>query len=205
MLTLEEGTILVRTARKAFFSLLEQNESLETLQRVSSRLEEKRGAYVRVGVFAGQGPNEQEIILGFTGYPMPNRSLYQSVIDASEAIAVRTVLLPEERNKISFEVTALSAPKALKAETPGQIAAMVKLGRDALMVSSGLNRAMVLPQTAVKSCRNEAEFLSECCMAAGLIADAWLTMPEISLLTFEAQIFREIDDDKKVLEICPPR
>lgn len=203
MLTIEDGTVLVKAARKAFFTYFDHDKNTGPPQHIPIRLMDKIGAYVRVGRFAEHGRNESEMILGFTGYPMPYRSLYQSVIDASVAIAVRTYSRPSEEREISFEVTVLSPPEALKAAQSIHIADRLKIDRDALMVASGFRKAIILPQTATGKCRNEAELLGEACMAVGLMADAWLTKtsPEIGLYRFEAQIFRETGAEKDVIEI----
>jgi uncharacterized protein (TIGR00296 family) len=202
MLSLEEGTFLVKVARIAFFTYVDQKRSFIAPAPTSSKFEEKTGAYVRVGTFAGQKRNERDIILGFTGYPMPLKSLYQSVIDASTAIAARSLQPPSRCSDISFEVTALSLPEQLKALDPVRMASQIKLGRDALMIGTlELKKAIILPQTAVKICRNEVELLGECCTAAGLMADAWLTSPEIGFYKFQAQIFRERELTKQVMEI----
>ena len=156
-----------------------------------------------MGRFTETGQNEPDLILGFTGYPIPYRSLYQSVLDASVAIAVRTPNPPPDDNAILFEVTALSPPETLKQTRSVNMSYGLKVNRDALMVASGFTKAIILPQTAVSKQWNQVELLGECCTAAGLMADAWLTKasPEIGLYRFETQIFRETSTEKTVKEI----
>jgi len=202
MLTLGEGTYLVKVAREAYFTYVNQNQIFRATKSPSPKLEQKIGAYVRVGTFAEQKRDEQDVVLGFTGYPMPMKNLYRSVIDASTAIAVRSLRPPSNSGGISFEVTVLSSPEQLKATDPVRLGSGIKLGRDALMVAAPeMKKAIILPQTAIKTCKNEVELLGECCTAAGLMADAWLTSPELCFYRFQAQIFRETGPRKGVVEI----
>ncbi len=202
MLSLEEGTALVKIARQAFFTYLTDKRSFTLPDHSSLKFEQRTGAYVRIGTFAEQGQPNKEVILGFTGYPMPPKCLDQSVVDASTSIAVRSALPPSSTDEISFEVTVLSLAERLKAFDPLRIASEIKLGMDAVMVGTpDLKRAIILPQTAVKTCSNEVEFLGECCTAAGLMADAWLTSPDISFYRFQTEIFREIGSEKDVVRI----
>jgi AMMECR1 domain-containing protein len=69
------------------------------------------------------------------------------------------------------------------------------------MITSGLTKAIILPQTAITKCRDTVTLLADCCMAAGLMADAWVTSPEVDLLRFPTQIFGEKRDGKSVMEI----
>jgi uncharacterized protein (TIGR00296 family) len=202
VLTLEEGTLIVRSARKAFFAFLEGNAQFQAPEHPYSRLREKGGAYVRVRMFDQQNSDKREIVLGFTGYPMPYKSLHQTVIDSSTVIAARNVHQHLDIAETSFEVTILSPPELLKADRPIQLASRLKLGRDVLMiVSPGFNNAIVLPQTAVNTCTNEADLLSECCTAAGIMADAWITSTNVTFYKFKAQIFAETGQEKTVTEI----
>ena len=203
MLTLEEGAFLVKAARNVFFAFLKGNTELQVSEHVPSIVAGKAGAYVRV---FGAELELEATVLGFTGYPMPARSLYRTVIDASEAIAARKVKQQIDEAVVSFEVTVLSPPKLLNSGRAAELVSNVKLGRDVLMVASpGFKKAIILPQTAVKTCKDEVDFLSDCCMAAGLMADAWLTTSGVCFYKFKAQIFRETRHQKDVTEISLER
>jgi uncharacterized protein (TIGR00296 family) len=202
LLTLEEGTLVVKAAREAFLAFLRKDMQLQIHEKLPSPVAKNAGAYVRVGVLSEQDSEGRDIVLGFTGYPMPHRSLYRTVIDASESIAARVLDRRIDEAELSFEVTVLSPPELLRGGPSVKIVSNLKLGRDAVMVAlPGFKRAIVLPQTAVEKCKNEVDLLSECCMAAGLMADAWITSPDIFFYKFEAQIFRERGSQKRVAEI----
>lgn len=200
MLTLDEGIFLVRTARATFFQHLGDRSTSNSRKSPPARLQEKIGAYVRVEVFT-ERLDPRGLTLGFTGYPMPHKSAYQSVRDASIAIASRSPRPPPHRSKTSFEVTLLSPPQSLKTMRLPDVISAIEFGRDAVMITSGLTKAIILPQTAITKCQDTVALLAECCTAAGLMADAWVTSPEVDLLRFPTQIFREKRDGKSVIEI----
>jgi uncharacterized protein (TIGR00296 family) len=199
MLTVEEGAFLVKTARMTFFEYLGDKSTSNPSKPPPARLHEKMGAYVRVGIFPEKAP--QGLVLGFTGYPMPHKSAYQSVRDASIAIAIRTPRPPPHESKVFFEVTILSSPESLSAMRPSDVVSAIDFGRDAVMITSGLAKSIILPQTAVTKCQDAAGLLAEVCMGAGLMADAWAISPEVDLLRFRTQIFRENGASGNAVEV----
>jgi uncharacterized protein (TIGR00296 family) len=198
MLALDEGAVLVNTARSAFFQHL-SGRSTSDPSGLPSKLQQKLGAYVRIGMFAEH--NQQDLILGFTGYPIAQKSVYESVRDASIAIASRTLKVPLNGSELWFEVTILSHPQSLKTLRLANIASVIEFGRDAVMISSGLAKAIILPQTAIMRCRDQIEVLAECCRAVGLPENAWVSSPVTDLLRFHTQIFREAGSRGRVHEV----
>jgi len=59
-----------------------------------------------------------------------------------------------------------------------------------LSVAQGPYRGLLLPQVAAEYGWDAAEFLSEACMKAGLLADAWLD-PATRVYKFQAEVFAE--------------
>jgi AMMECR1 domain-containing protein len=102
-----------------------------------------------------------------------------------------------------FEVTILSPPQSLNGISPAKLPLAIEFGRDALMIVSGLTRAILLPQTAMTKCKDSSGVLAECCVAAGLSADAWVTSQDIDLVKFQTQIFREKSEDNGAIEVVP--
>jgi uncharacterized protein (TIGR00296 family) len=68
--------------------------------------------------------------------------------------------------------------------------AHVTIGVDGLSVAQGPYRGLLLPQVAVEEHFGPSDFLSQACMKAGLLADAWLD-PETRVYTFQAEVFAE--------------
>jgi uncharacterized protein (TIGR00296 family) len=73
---------------------------------------------------------------------------------------------------------------------PKELPKHVKVGEDGLIVAQGPYRGLLLPQVAVDWNWDAAEFLSEACMKAGLLADAWFE-PSTRVKKFQAEIFSE--------------
>lgn len=200
MLSLDEGDFLVKASRNSFFTYLGVKSSSDSLASLSPGLRKKMGAYIRVGTFA-QDRKHPELILGFTGYPIPTKSVYQSVLDASVAIAARVRGFQADWSKIEFEVTILSPPQSLKEMPLAEVASAIEFGRDAVMIASGLKKAIILPQTAITKCKDQVTLIAECCTAAGLMADTWINSPEVDLYKLRTQIFREKGKRKRVTEV----
>ena len=66
----------------------------------------------------------------------------------------------------------------------------IVVGRDGLMVSSGVRRGVLLPQVAVEFGWDRDAFLRQTCLKAGLEPDAWNT--GACVFRFEAEIFGEV-------------
>src|SRR5207244_11688270 len=82
-------------------------------------------------------------------------------------------------------------PAALSGvEKPKGRAKSVVVGVDGLSVAQGPYRGLLLPQVAIEYAWDAAEVLSEACMKAGLLADAWLD-PATRVYKFLAAVFAE--------------
>jgi hypothetical protein len=66
----------------------------------------------------------------------------------------------------------------------------VKVGRDGLIIGKGLRNGLLLPQVPVEWCWNSREFLSQCCVKAGLPRDEWMK-EGTKVYRFQAILFRE--------------
>jgi uncharacterized protein (TIGR00296 family) len=74
---------------------------------------------------------------------------------------------------------------------PKEMPAHVTIGVDGLSIAQGAYRGILLPQVAVEEHFDAADFLSQACMKAGLLADAWLD-PATRVYTFQAEVFAEV-------------
>ena len=68
---------------------------------------------------------------------------------------------------------------------------MVRIGTDGLMITSPGPGGLLLPQVATEYHMGPEEFLSQTCVKAGLMPDAWLT-DRLTLHRFQAEIFAEV-------------
>ena len=80
----------------------------------------------------------------------------------------------QEMKSIAVEVTVLTPPELIEVEDPRRYVEKVKVGEDGLIVERGWSRGLLLPQVPVEWKWDCEEYLSNCCMKAGLPPDAWL-------------------------------
>lgn len=202
MLTLEEGTGLIRTARAAI-----------EFQISGKRTEPESGPYPRLrkpkGVFVSILDNSRgRRLRGCIGNPFPDKPLlHQTAQSAWEAATKDPRYRPirhEDLPRILIEVTVLSKPTPMEATKPMEIPNQVIIGRHGLIVDGRGSRGLLLPQVAVDERFDTWEFLSQCCMKAGLLPDAWLD-GSARVSRFEGQIFSEEKLKGRVFERVLPR
>lgn len=198
MLTLRQGTIVVKTARSAIESHLSK-KSFEAPTTLGAGSKEQQGAFV--SLLDQQNGGE---LRGCIGNPYGSKPLLDQVaISAVEAATMdpryEPVKLHELKNRIVVEVTLLSPPEIIRAHTPLELRDRIIVGRDGLMVDGMGSRGLLLPQVALQEGFDTEEFLTQCCLKAGLPPDAWLTsMVQVS--SFQGQVFAEDKPDGQVFE-----
>ena len=67
----------------------------------------------------------------------------------------------------------------------------VIIGQDGLIVEKGPSKGLLLPQVPIEWGWDEEEFISQCCLKAGLYPDSW-HHPDTKIYKFNAIIFEEI-------------
>ncbi len=188
-ITEQDGEFLVKLARRAIVEYLTSGKVISPPSETGEHLFEKGGVFVTLN------KTEGERLRGCIGYPMPTDPLVEATIKASIAAATEDprfepVTLHELQSGIVVEVSVLTEPQtlrpALKKDLPGKI----EVGRDGLIVSRGAYSGLLLPQVAPEWKWDAEEFLTNCCLKAGLSPDAWL-VNGTEVKTFEAVIFAE--------------
>jgi uncharacterized protein (TIGR00296 family) len=99
-------------------------------------------------------------------------------------------LSPEELDHIVFEVSVLTPPKPVEVESPKHLPSRIRVGEDGLIVERGYYKGLLLPQVPVECNWDEEEFLSQCCIKAGLPPDNWL-IEATKVHKFQAIVFEE--------------
>ena len=182
-----EGDLAVRIAREAVEAFVDKRPMRSFV--VPPAFEEKAGAFVTLNVHpAGD-------LRGCIGYPEPFFPLLKSVVKGAEGAAEDPrfpPLPPEELSQITVEVSLLTPPVPIEARKPKEIPKQVRVGEDGLIVANGPFRGLLLPQVAVEWSWDAAEFLSETCVKAGLLPDAWLD-ESTRVKKFQAEIFAEAE------------
>lgn len=183
----EDGELAVLIAREALDAFVEGRDLRSFV--VPKAFEEKAGAFVTLNLHPSGD------LRGCIGYPEPFFPLLKSVVKAAEGSAEDPrfpPLRPEELTKILVEVSLLTPPQPIEVKKPKELPKHISVGEDGLIVAQGPYRGLLLPQVAVEWGWDAAEFLSEACMKAGLLADAWFE-PTTRVKKFQAEIFTEVE------------
>ena len=188
-LSLMEGQTLLRLARRAIASYLGNQEVVETPQ-TTEKLKQKSGVFVTLN---RTGPRE---LRGCIGFPYPESPLAEATIKAAIYAATEDprftpVSLSEFEKKIVIEITVLTPPKALQFSSRTKIPELIEVGRHGLIVEGHGTSGLLLPQVATEWKWDSTDFLSNCCLKAGLPPDSWL-LDGTQVKVFEGEIFEEI-------------
>ncbi len=196
-LSLEEGTLLVRTGRTAITEYLESKRIIKVPNEVPEKLRRKSGVFVTLNKIE---PVHE--LRGCIGFPYPEDTLINSTIRAAIYAATEDprfppVSLEEFKASITIELTALTQPQVLKAPDRKTLPNMIQVGRHGLIVEGLGTSGLLLPQVATEWNWDASEFLMNCCLKAGLPPDSWL-LEGVEVKVFEGEIFEELEPAGKV-------
>ena len=196
-LSLEEGGFLIRLARKAIEKFVSTLSPPSVPEEYPKALSNKKGVFVTILTY----PNEE--LRGCIGIVYPIKPLVKGVIEAACSAAQDPRFEPltkEELKKVILEVSVLSEPKEIVVEEPNDFVNKIAIGKDGLLLVYEGYSSVFLPQVPVEQNWNVKEYLENLCLKAGLPFDAWLFYP-IKLYKFQAQIFKEVEPEGKVVEV----
>lgn len=143
------------------------------------KFKSKRGVFVTL--------HKDKELRGCIGYPLPVKSLYSAIIDNAVSASTEdprfSPVLPDELDEISIEISILTVPKEIENYNS------IEIGRDGIIISKDFNRGLFLPQVPTEQGWNLEQYLSYCCLKAGLLHDEW--KKDIKIETFQAIVFAE--------------
>jgi hypothetical protein len=196
-LSLEDGVYLISFARKAIERYLKTGERLSIPPDVPEKFKQRCGVFVTLNSVRG-GAKE---LRGCIGFPEPTNPLLEAVRDSAINSATSDPrfhpLSLNELKDVLVEVSVLTPPQLIEVEDPMQYPRSIKVGKDGLIIERGWNKGLLLPQVAVEWRWNEEDFLSNCCIKAGLPPDAWL-LSRTKVYKFQAIVFEEEEPGGKV-------
>ena len=170
--------ILLRLAREAVAFYLKTSDTLKKDIQDKALLE-KRGAFVTLKV-KGE-------LRGCIGYTTPNKSLYETVIDAAIHAASSDYrfnpLTTEELRQTRFEISVLTPPRPIKDIHN------IKIGTHGIIISKGSKKGLLLPQVPVEWNWDLESYLNHGCEKAGLDKEEW--KKDVRIEIFSAQVFSE--------------
>ena len=181
-----DGELLVKTSREVVAEYLKTRKRVLLSDEIKSRFSFNSGVFVTL--------NKEKNLRGCIGFPTPERKLYQSLIDAATAAATEDPRFPpvnyDELRNITFEVTVLTPPEAVKVQDPSEYPRKIKVGRDGLVIKWEFGSGLLLPQVPVEYGWNEEEFLDQTCIKAGAPPNYWKQKGTV-VLRFEGIVFKE--------------
>ncbi|MEM2018591.1 MAG: TIGR00296 family protein [Zestosphaera sp.] len=190
-LTLEEGTFLVRLARRAVENYIIRNVVIELPEDTPQKLRGMGASFVTLLKISGAESHE---LRGCIGYVKPVEPLALNVIHAAIAAATEDPrfppLEPRELTEVIFEVSVLSKMIEIS-RNPKKRPSEFLIGRDGLMVEYGFYGGLLLPEVPVEYCWDNETFLAETCFKAGLSPDCWLN-ERVKVFRFSARTFKEV-------------
>jgi AmmeMemoRadiSam system protein A len=182
-MTLSEETKsgLLSLARKSLETYLKEKKKLRKGLDYSPICEEKNGAFVTLHDKDGE-------LRGCIGQIIGFKPLDETVAEMAVAAGTQDPrfypLSLTELSGVSFEISVLSVPKAVKNVDE------IEVGRHGLIMSQGHARGLLLPQVATEWGFDRTTFLEHTCVKAGLKKDAWKDQKTV-IETFEAEVFGE--------------
>lgn len=184
-------------ARTAIAEYLSKGKVIDPPADTPKHLLEKSGVFVTLN---STKPTRQ--LRGCIGYPLPTEPLAVATIGSAIEAATgdprfEPVGLSEFKASISVEVSVLTVPEELTAKEPAERPKEIQIGRDGLVVGRGGRRGLLLPQVAPEWKWDAEEFLSHCCLKAGLPPDAWLEK-DTRVEKFQAIVFEETEPNGEV-------
>ena len=191
-LSLEQGKALVQLARRAVNKYLETNEAISAPEETPDRLRIKSGVFVTLNAVK---PTHE--LRGCIGFPYPEEELVTATIKAAIYAATEDPRFPpiskdEFASNIVVELTVLTPPHLIETRDQKALPALVEVGRHGLIVERGGNSGLLLPQVATEWSWDGSEFLTNCCLKAGLPPDSWL-LDGTKVSVFEGEIFEEVE------------
>lgn len=182
----EDGEILVKTARQVVTEYLKNRTKINLEQTFESNFSYNSGVFVTLNNPIG--------LRGCVGFALPDKKLYNALVDAAISAATEDPRFPpvtaKELEEITFEVTVLTPPEVIHVLDTVEYPSRIKVGKDGLMVKHGSNSGLLLPQVPVEYSWTEEEFLGYTCEKAGLPRDCWKDK-ETEVQKFEGIVFKE--------------
>jgi len=194
MLSQDNGIKAVRFARNTI-ELFVKNRKTPT-SKLNEVFNQKLGVFVTIHTFPAHE------LRGCIGIPLPIMTLQDAIIESAQSATHDPRFPPldeDELNSIIIEVTILTKPESIKVKQPNDYLSEIEIGRDGLIVEQGFYKGLLLPQVPVEQGWDKEEFLSNTCMKAGLMPDAWFDK-NTKISKFSGQIFTEIKPNGEVKE-----
>ena len=184
---LEEARVALRLARQAIETAVDSGERIEAPEDLPAVFEELGGVFVTL---------HSGVLRGCVGYPYPNRTIKEALIDSAISAALHDCRFPpvrvDELAQITMEITLLSKPTRIFGPSD------IVVGKHGLIVKKGLQQGLLLPQVATDYGWTPQEFLDQTYVKAGLTPRD----DSAEIFVFEGEVFSELNPGGEVVERC---
>jgi uncharacterized protein len=196
LISLIEGAQLVRLARIAVEKYLQESVIIKSERET----QEKAGVFVTLNYVT---TSRKEYLRGCIGFPLPEKPLYQGVVEAAIAAATEDPRFPpldiQELDNITFEISVLTPPQQITV-SPADYGKEIQVGRDGLILHWRFGSGLLLPQVPVELKWDVEEYLANICYKAGAPSDVWLD-PSSKLYKFQARVFKEVEPKGNIIRL----
>ncbi len=194
--SLEQGKELVGIAREQIDAYVNDRPFL-LFEDILENYQELSGCFVTLNI--------DSHLRGCIGYPEPVFPLWQALRRSAIAAASEDPrfmpVTPKELEQISVEVNVLTTPMELVAKDIEELFTRIVIGRDGLIIQKGRKRGLLLPSVPVVENWDLDLFLAHLCLKANLRTEAWKNLNEVTLWTFQSQIFEEKTPRGEIVEL----
>jgi AmmeMemoRadiSam system protein A len=184
-LSADQQKFLLDVAHRAIKHYLDTKKSLK-VKTDDAVLLEKRGAFVTLKV--------DDQLRGCIGYPLPHKSLMETIIDCSVAASTQdfrfSSITAEEISRLNVEISVLTLPRTIE-----EVSEII-IGDHGIIISKGMAKGLLLPQVPIEWDWDLETYLKHGCLKAGLAEDAWKKGAKIEI--FSAQIFSDYSGYQKM-------
>lgn len=197
MFDLQDGEYLIKLARKSMKTYIETGEEIKPPKDAPEKLTQKCGVFTSLHTLKGG-------LRGCIGYPEPVFSLIKATVGAAINAATRDPRFPpvtsHELDNLLIEITILTPPEKIEVKDPKEYPKEIVVGKDGLIIKKDFYSGLLLPQVAVDWDWNEEQFLSQCCVKAGLTPDEWICDENVEISRFQAEVFEETKPKGQVVK-----
>ncbi|MGQ9780989.1 MAG: TIGR00296 family protein [Nitrososphaeria archaeon] len=193
----EDGTLLVKLARKAIEERVNKGSRYIPPEEIRQKFSKEYGVFVTINRVR-DGDKE---LRGCIGFPQPVLPLADAVVDSAISAATEdprfSPMKKNELDKVILEVSVLTPLQLIEVRSPLEYPHKIKVGEDGLVFEWEWGSGLLLPQVAVEYGWDASEFLENVCMKAGAPPDSWLRKG-IKIYKFKAIIWEETREGKVV-------